>query len=230
MRIPAIPTLRLARRIAFMAMGAALLTACALLAEHGKPDSALAHADLPYYGSSDLLPRWDWLSRQHKVGKLALQDQHGKILDEKLFDQGPTVVSFFFTACTTVCPVSTDLLLRAQASMASQGMTPGFLSISVTPQTDDAATLRRYARSTGLPSSWILASGNAGQTARFASESFFSDIATLGTDGLPPHLDRAFLVDRQRRIRGIYDARSGQEIIRLKQDVARLMAEQQQAG
>ena len=203
-------------------LACALALMLGLVAEHGKRDSALAHAQLPYYSDADLWPRWDWLSRQHDVGSFVMRDQHGHQFDQRVLDQGPTVVSFFYTACVSVCPASTELLKGAQARMARQGAAPSFLSISVSPQADDPKTLRQYASSILLGPDWRLATGDPEQIAKLARRSFFSDIAKSGPDGLPAHLTRAFLVDREHRVRGVYDAASPAEIIRLQQDVARL--------
>ena len=51
---------------------------------------------------------------------------------------------------------------------------------------------------------------------------------TFGAE--PPHVDRAFLVDGSRRIRGIYDATSTNEMTRLGADLARLRAESGRLG
>ncbi|MEO7495870.1 MAG: SCO family protein [Massilia sp.] len=206
-------------------IGAAMLAgALRLLAEHGRRDSALAHTALPYYASADLRPRWDWLSRRHRVGRFALRDQRGAAFDQAVLDNGPTVVSFFFSACTSVCPVSTELLLRAQANLrrTRAGGAPRFLSISVTPQHDTPQALREYASKTGLPAEWRLATGAPGEIAALARRGFFSDVGTLGADGLPVHLNRAFLVDREHHLRGVYDATRPADIVRLQHDAASL--------
>lgn len=213
--------------VAGVALASALLVALALVAEHGKRESAMEHEALPYYSSADLWPRWDWLSRQHDVGRFALVDQDGQAFDQSVLDRGPTVVSFFFTACVTVCPISIDMLKGAQARMAAKhpGAAPAFLSISVSPLTDDPAALRKYAHSVQLAPAWRLATGDPAKVVALAQRGLFSDIATIGPDGLPTHLTRALLIDRQHRVRGIYDAAMPTEIIRLQHDVARLADE-----
>lgn len=202
----------------------ALLGAMILVSDHGKRESAMAHEQLPFYASPDLWPRWDWLSRQHDVGEFVMLDQQGKQFDQSVLDQGPTVVSFFFTACVTVCPISIDMLKGAQARIAAHpgGVKPVFLSISVAPQFDDPAALRSYAKSVQLAPEWRLATGDPAQVVRLAQRGFYSDIATLGPDGLPRHLTRALLIDREHRVRGIYDASVASEIFRLQRDLAQL--------
>jgi cytochrome oxidase Cu insertion factor (SCO1/SenC/PrrC family) len=197
-------------------------TALGLLAERGKPDSALAHTELPYYASADLQPRWDWLSRQHQVGQFALRDAGNRAIDNSVLNGRATVISFFYTACVSTCPISTELLMRARLSMVARGRAPHFLSISIAPLADTPDSLRAYAASVGLPAEWQLATGQAEAIAAMARSSFFSVVDQLGADGLPPHLNRAFLVDQQHRIRGVYDAASVADVLRLQDDVGRL--------
>lgn len=215
---------KLVRRCMAAGLAGALLAALWIVAEHGRRDSVLMHEELPYYASADLWPRWDWLSRQHRVGAFVMLDRDGRAFDQSVLDRGPTIVSFFFTACVTVCPISIDLLKGAQERLSvKQGRAaPAFLSISVAPQVDDPAALRKYAQSLQLAPQWRLATGEPAGIFALAKTGFFSDIAQPGTDGLPLHLTRALLIDRQHRVRGIYDASSAAEVIRLEHDVGRL--------
>ncbi len=206
----------LRRCVSALAAGA-VAGALLVLAEHGKSDSVLAHTELPYYADATLRPHWDWLSRRHTVGEFALRDQFDRHIDEHLFDDGPTVVGFFFTACVSVCPVSTELLLGAQRKTRAR-----FLSISVSPQADDAPALRAYAARLGLPAPWRLATGAPKNIVQLAREGFFSDLDSAAGDGLPVHLNRAFLVDRAHHLRGVYDASSASDVVRLQHDLGRL--------
>jgi protein SCO1 len=206
----------------FLTLAFALLAAAWLVAAHGRRESALEHEDLPYYSNADLQPRWDWLSRQRAVDNFVMIDQHGHSFDRSALDEGPTVVSFFFSACVTVCPISTDMLMGAHRRMKAKGRAVRFLSISVTPRFDDAAAMRTYAKTIGLPVDWRLATGEEQEVVDFVRSNFFSDIDRVGADGLPEHLTRAFLVDREHRVRGVYDSASPVDIIRLQHDIARL--------
>ena len=198
-----------------------------LLAEHGRIESVLAHETLPFYGSADLLPRWDPISSWHRVERFALQDQRGHAIDERLLDRGPTVVSFFFAGCATVCPVSTDLLRRTRTTLAKRGraQTPAFVSITVAPLSDSPASVREFSNRFALGDDWTLVTGEPRQVARLARRAFFVNIEAPGIGAEPPHIDRAFLVDSSRRIRGIYDATSTNEMQRLSVDLDRLRAE-----
>jgi cytochrome oxidase Cu insertion factor (SCO1/SenC/PrrC family) len=187
------------------------------------PGSALAHDTLPFYASADLRPRWDRVSSVLRVDGFEFTDQHKTAVDDGLLDKGPTVVNLFFAGCVSVCPVSMDLLRTLQASFGSQA--PQFVSLTVSPLTDDVRALADYAGKFGLPKDWKLLTGEPKRIEAWARSSLYSDITKIGADGLPPHTERAFLIDRQHRVRGIYDARSPHEMVRLRNDIAMLRQE-----
>jgi cytochrome oxidase Cu insertion factor (SCO1/SenC/PrrC family) len=100
------------------------------------------------------------------------------------------------------------------------------VSLTVSPLTDDVRALADYAGKFGLPKDWILLTGEPRHVEAWARHSLYSDITKLGVDGLPPHTERAFLIDRRHRIRGIYDARSPHEMVRLRSDIGQLRREE----
>ena len=220
------------RRAALLCIGLAVMTggisAWSLWADWRRPDSILAHDTLPFYASADMRPRWDRISSVLRVGGFEFTNHRKASVDSRLLDNGPTVVNLFFAGCVSVCPVSMDLLRTLQASFGSQA--PQFVSLTVSPLTDDVRALDDYAAKFGLPKDWILLTGEPRHVEAWARHSLYSDITTLGADGLPPHTERAFLVDRRHRIRGIYDARSPHEMVRLRYDIARLKQEEAPAG
>jgi protein SCO1 len=216
------------RRAALLCLGLAVMTggisAWSLWADWRRPDSILAHDTLPFYASADMRPRWDRISSVLRVGAFEFTNHRKASVDSRLLDNGPTVVNLFFAGCVSVCPVSMDLLRTLQASFGSQA--PQFVSLTVSPLTDDVRALDDYAAKFGLPKDWILLTGEPRHVEAWARHSLYSDITTLGADGLPPHTERAFLVDRRHRIRGIYDARSPHEMVRLRSDIGQLRREE----
>jgi protein SCO1/2 len=206
-----------------LAVMAAGVSALSLWADWHRPDSILAHDTLPFYASADLRPRWDRVSSMLRVNDFEFTDHRKTAVDDRMLDNGPTVVNLFFAGCVSVCPVSMDLLRTLRASLG--GEAPQFVSLTVSPLTDDVRALDDYAGRFGLPKDWILLTGEPRSVEAWARHSLYSDITKLGPDGLPPHTERAFLIDRRHRIRGIYDARSPHEMVRLRYDIARLRQE-----
>jgi cytochrome oxidase Cu insertion factor (SCO1/SenC/PrrC family) len=213
------------RKIAFLLTGivAAGLAGAAVLSRSApeQPENALMYDTLPFYTKADLMPRWRGADRRH-IEDMALIDQNGKGFDEAVLRKGPTVVNFFYSGCTTVCPVSMELLSLTRKDLGTEA--PNFLSISVTPLQDNPAALRAYAKKIGLPEQWHLATGVPGQVYAMAREQLLTDIETPGPDGQPPHTERAMLIDTEGRIRGIYDANQPVDLMRMRYDLRRLRA------
>lgn len=215
------------RRAALLCLCLVALTAgfsaLSLWGDWHRPDSILAHDTLPFYVSADLRPRWDRVSSVLRVDGFEFTNHRRASVDSRLLDNGPTVVNLFFAGCVSVCPVSMDLLRTLQASFGGQA--PQFVSLTVSPLADDVQALADYAGKFGLPQDWILLTGEPRHVEAWARHSLYSDITKPGADGLPPHTERAFLIDRRHRIRGIYDARSPHEMVRLRNDILQLQQE-----
>ncbi len=212
---------KLFKHIALSALFIIFIAIVKLLEAHGREDTSIYHATLPYYASADLKPRWDTISSWHRVPSVLLRNQYNQLLDDQVFFHGISIVSFFFTACNSVCPASTEMLLMLHNQLNRQipKRPLQFISLSIAPQSDTPREMLSYANKYGLPGNWILATGNHHEISQVAREGFYSDIDTLGLDGLPPHINRAFLVDQEGKIRGVYDLVSPHVLERIKNDI-----------
>ena len=184
----------------------------------GPQGSALDHDELPFYSQADLKPRWDLLSRWRGVGTVALTEASGKALNEGMFANGPTIVSFFWAGCVTACPGLIELLRRVTGGAR-------ILLITDQPLTDTAPVLAGYRRRLNLPAEWQLATGRPDAIYRFARRSLFTNVETRRVDGIPRHTEINYLIDGRGRLRGLYDAHSAADSIRLQTDVERLQIE-----
>ena len=184
----------------------------------GPQGSALDHDELPFYSQADLMPRWDMLSRWRGVGTIALTEASGSALGTDLFANGPTVVSFFWAGCATACPGSIELLRGVKGGA-------NVLLITDQPLTDTVPVLADYRRRLNLPAEWKLATGRPDAIYAFARRSLFTDVEARRADGIPRHTEVNYLIDRHGRLRGLYDAHSPADSIRLQTDVERLRIE-----
>jgi protein SCO1/2 len=75
--------------------------------------------------------------------------------------------------------------------------------------------LSSYAQRLQL-SEWQLLTGSAEMVEQLAVQSFFAK------SRLEAHTERAYLIDSQRRIRGIYNATQRADMLRLREDIWRL--------
>lgn len=97
----------------------------------------------------------------YRAPAVTLTDMNGELvqLDRFLSENRPTLVEFFFTSCTTICPVMASTLSSARREMASLRDDFRILSISIDPEHDTPARLRDYAQNFDQDSRWRLLTG-----------------------------------------------------------------------
>lgn len=190
---------------------------------------------LPYYAGRDMRPTWDLAAEPavRSLGAFQLIDQTGAEFGSDALAGRIVVVSFFFTQCSGVCPITTGNLLNAARQL---GETSGvlFVSFSVTPDLDTPDVLRAHAAQLGVPAArWRLLTGDREAIYALARESLSADvispregrIARLDTNDFL-HSENVYLLDGNARVRAIYNGRLPGMVPELVRDAARLRAEQ----
>ena len=106
------------------------------------------------------------------------------------------------------------------------------LSFTVDPARDSVAALQVYAKKNMVnPMKWKLLTGNKKELYDIARTSFFA--VTSEGDGGPDdfiHTDKMVLIDKDKRIRGIYDGTEPLEIDRLIDEIKVLLVEYKEWG
>ena len=100
-----------------------------------------------------------------------------------------------------------------------------FLSLSVTPEIDSIQVLREYANKKGvIDSKWNITTGDKKHIYELARKSYFA-VTDEGDGGLQDfiHTTNFVLVDKKKRIRGIYDGTNDDEVQRLIKDIRILL-------
>ena len=136
------------------------------------------------------------------------------------------IVDYFFTHCPTICPIMSSQLARTQAWLKDNDLDRDItlLSHSVDPERDTPERLKEYATRLGADTtSWKFLTGNKEDLYDQARFGYYltalqSDTAAGGFF----HSDTFVLVDRQNRIRGLYDGTSTAEVDAMMQDAAQL--------
>jgi protein SCO1/2 len=103
-----------------------------------------------------------------------------------------------------------------------------FLSHSVTPEMDSVPALRRYANQKGIISGkWHFMTGNKEEIYRLAKQQYFAGdtIGYYQTGNEFLHTENFILVDKHRRIRGVYNGTLPIEMDRLIDDIGNLKQE-----
>ena len=181
---------------------------------------------LPYYDSRDFTPHWSPVT--HRVGPFHLVDQRNQPFTEKDLDGKIHVASFIFTSCPSVCPTLVQKLKPVQEALRGQSDVL-MVSYSVTPLTDTPKVLAEFGQLRGIdPARWRLLTGDLGEVSRVLRDSYFAD-DNRPIDGEPQsrilHTEKVLLVDRERRVRGIYNGTNAFEMERLVEDIETLRRE-----
>jgi protein SCO1/2 len=188
-----------------------------------QPAPAPDPAALPWYDGPDFTPRWE--AGTHRVGSFRLVSQETREVTEADLDGRIHVASFLFTTCASVCPTLVARLRRVQEAARAW---PDVLlvSYSVTPALDTPEVLAEFGRLRGIePARWRLLTGDPATIVRLARESYFATDERDGGGERLVHSEKVLLVDRARRLRGLYDGTRAFEVERLVEDIARLRAE-----
>lgn len=113
-----------------------------------------------------------WMSPGPTVPRVTLLDESGqgwRLRD--LVQDRPVLIGFFFTGCTTVCPLQTVTMQAVQQELVRRsetGAAPALLlSISVDPIGDTPTSMQRYAEQfdldLGQERGWLMLTGAAAE-------------------------------------------------------------------
>ncbi|MFK5959314.1 MAG: SCO family protein [Lutibacter sp.] len=186
---------------------------------------------LPIYNPSDVNPKLVdesvvHIRRNHKVADFKLINQNGDIITQENYKNKIYVADFFFTRCTTICPIMSNNMGKLQDIFINDDDIM-FLSHSVTPVIDSISVLRAYADKKGvIDSKWNITTGDKKHIYKLARKSYFA-VLDEGDGGLQDfvHTENFVLVDKKRQIRGFYDGTDDNDIQRLITDIRILQNE-----
>ena len=187
---------------------------------------------LPFYTSADFTPQWiDPSSRGydsiHSIPAFHFTDQNGNVVTEKTFEGTIYVADFFFTECPGICKRLTTNLTLVQSAFKDND-TVRILSHSVTPESDSTPRLQQYANAFHVISNkWYLVTGKREEIYDIARKSYFADedlgMKKNSSDFL--HTENLLLIDKHRRIRGVYKGTSVKDVNDLIKDIKMLEKE-----
>ncbi len=181
-------------------------------------------------------------------------DQNGKAVTQKTVEGKVYVAEYFFTTCRGICPKMNSNMRRVYDAFKDE---KDFLIISHTcmPETDSVPVLKHYEQKmlTGVlkessdgsyqldttvatmppvNNNWLFVTGDKAQLYNMARHGYIID--NNKTDTLSNITDQFIhtqlfaLVDKQTRVRGIYDGLKEDEIQKLQRDIKALLKENYQ--
>lgn len=186
---------------------------------------------LPVYNPQDMNPALVDSTLQskgkgHRIADFKLINQNGEIITQDNYKGKIYVADFFFTRCTTICPVMTSNMKEVQDAFLDNDKVM-FLSHSVTPEMDSVPVLRAYADIKGvIDGKWNITTGDKKHIYALARKSYFA-VLDEGDGGLQDfvHTENFTLIDPKGQIRGTYDGTDKAEIQRLIADIRILLKE-----
>jgi protein SCO1/2 len=171
---------------------------------------------LPYYGEGE-----------HKVRAFSFTNQEGELVTNKTTAGKVYVAEYFFATCEGICPKMNENLNKVYQQYKGNPDVL-FLSHTVDPEEDSAAALNEYGKQFEAdPKQWMFLTGDKKALYDQARYSYLINAEDTNTgtsiDKDFIHDNHFVLVDRNGRLRGIYDGLMPQEMGRLAEDIKVLL-------
>jgi protein SCO1/2 len=188
---------------------------------------------LPYYNTPDFTPAFFKSPKdaeqniKHIIPGFSFLDQNGNRITQQDLEGKIHIANFIFTSCGSICPVMTRHMKLVQSAFKNNPAVV-MLSYSVTPWIDSVGRLKSYAEKNGITASnWHLLTGHQRDIYQLARRSYFAeeDIGFSKDSADFLHTEHILLVDKTKRIRGIYNGTLQLEIEQLIRDMRLLLKE-----
>lgn len=207
------------------------IIACSLILLQACNNTKAPEEKLPYYITADFTPHWftekELQQPVHEIPSFSFINQSGQIITEQTVQGKIYVASFFFTSCPGICKrLTNNISLVQEACKEDEEVL--ILSHSVTPETDSVARLSLYAQQYRVnQQQWHLLTGKRNELYTIARKSYFADedLGAVQAENDFLHTENVLLIDKKRRIRGVYKGTSEAEIRNLIVDIKRLLQE-----
>ncbi len=152
--------------------------------------------------------------------------QDGKQVTDRDVAGKTYIVEYFFTTCKGICPKMNKNMVKIYGELKGQKDFM-ILSHTVDPETDSLPVLKRYADSLGAdPAKWWFLTGKKADLYRAARESYILDDPKNSSKNISEqflHTQFFCLVDRDGRVRGIYDGLKKDEVEQVIADAKQLL-------
>lgn len=162
----------------------------------------------------------------HQIGDFSFVNQDSIKVTQDTFKDHIYIADFFFTSCPTICPIMKTHMLRVYDTIQNLNDVK-ILSHTIDPEYDTVALLRDFAERLGVTSDkWHFVTGEKEKIYEIGQRSYM--VTALEDQSQPGgfvHSGAFILVDKDRRIRGLYDGTKADQIDRLIQELSILRKE-----
>lgn len=186
----------------------------------------VSHDTLPYYNTANfdpqfLIPNDADKKINHVIANFSMIDQYNQSITQKDIEDKIHIANFFFTSCGSICPKMTTNLLAVQ-DLLKKEKDIVLLSYSVMPWEDSVPVLQSFAKEYKITApNWHLLTGKKEEIYELARKSYFAEenIGFAKNTNEFLHTEHILLVDKNKKIRGIYNATLELEIQQLIKDI-----------
>lgn len=162
----------------------------------------------------------------HTIQSFKFVNQYNDTITEKTTQGKIYVADFFFTTCQSICPKMTNELVNVQNAFKDDNDIL-ILSHTVNPMHDTVEVMNGYAQTYGaIKNKWHFLTGNKKEIYDIAFKSYL--VNALEDDGSPEgflHSELFLLIDKEKRIRGLYDGTDSVAVVKLISDIKLLKQE-----
>jgi len=182
---------------------------------------------LPIYGQREAKVTKDGVDTVYQtIPAFAFLNQDSTIITQDTFKDKIYIADFFFTSCSTICPVM-HRNMKEIFEQYKDNSDVMFLSHTIDFKYDKPSVLKKYAQKLGVDGKkWQFVWGNKEEIYMIAEKSYLTVVEedSTATDGYI-HQGWLVLIDKEKRIRGAYDGTKTEQVAQLKKDVEILLAE-----
>lgn len=188
---------------------------------------------LPYYNQPDFTPLFLENEAEitekitHTIADFSFLNQDSILITQKNIEGKIHVANFIFTTCGSICPKMTTHLKIVNDSLKNHSNIV-LLSYSVTPWIDTPSVFKAYkARNKITNPNWHFLTGSKNAIYHLARKSYFAEedigFSKDSTEFL--HTEHFLLIDKTKRIRGIYNGTLTLEMQQMLDDIKTLEKE-----
>ncbi len=161
------------------------------------------------------------------VKDFSFTDQDCKQLTQKNIEVKVYVTEYFFTTCKGICPKMNANMKNIYDKYNTE---PDFAIISHTcmPETDSVPLLKIYSEQMKAGPNWYFVTGNKDSLYKMARESYLLDNEKNNSMNIKDqfiHTQFFAVVDKEGRVRGVYDGLKNDELDKLARDIKELLKE-----
>ncbi len=193
---------RLASRLSVLTITLLVVAVIAIVGTHNSSQGSTLPADTNTSGlhGTDL--------GRSPAPDFTLTDQNGSPVSLSQFKGKPVILTFLYTHCPDVCPLTADKLHAVMQNLGSDAQRVGVLAVSTDPKNDTTASAQAFTHTHKMQDYWHFLVGTHDKLAAVWSEYqvYASPAAASSTPGTVTHTAAIFLIDKQGHERAFYSS------------------------